>query len=542
MSDTVKVTINGAEYEFPPGLTILQAAREVGIRIPYFCWHKHLSLSGNCRMCLVEVKPGPPKPAIACGTVISDGMEVVTNSEKIVETRKAVLQFLLLNHPLDCPVCDEAYECKLQDYVYEYGPTVSRFVDFHDKKRVYKREDLGKMWVEMNRCIQCTRCVRYLKEIAGEYEMDRTHRGHHLKIDTYKEAFESDFALNAADLCPVGALEDKKFHFKTRTWDLRRGPSICPGCSIGCNIYIDWFGGRIERLLPRENDAVNACWICDHGRHDFDCINENRLQKPRVRSGANLEDARYSDALARAKKDLDEIRNIHGPDAVALLLSPRMTNEELFLGKKLGQVLGTERVAFLAGYNHRPVVPVMSDVLPKTLVSDDKTPNSTGGRLLGIHEGKEDFTAAHELVAAIEDGKVKGLMLFHEDLSALSSIDGAALKKALGLLDFFMVVAIRDLAVAEQAHVVLPTLSYAEKDGSFTNHQKRVQRIFPVLPPLSGVKSELEILTELGRMFDASFGYENAAKAFDAMAAEEGAFSGLSLEALGEDGLEAKEG
>ena len=537
MSDTVKVKINDIEYEFPAGLTILEAANEIGVEIPHFCWHKHLSISGNCRMCLVEVKPGPPKPSIACATRIANGMDIQTETERIRKARRGVLEFLLLNHPLDCPVCDEAYECRLQDYTHEYGASVSRFLPFHDKKRMHRRIDLGKMFVEMNRCIGCTRCVRFLKEIAGEYELERTERGHKLKIHTYKKAFESDFALNAADLCPVGALEDKKFRFKARNWDLVKVPSICPSCSIGCNVTLGSLDGKLVRIEPRENEDVNACWICDYGRHNYDFIHENRIDTPHLRADADLQPATFEAAVEEAGKRLEEIRNTHGGEAIGLLLSPWMTNEELYLGKKLAALLGTGRVGVLAGYNHRPVVPVMSDILPKTLVSDDKSPNGTGARLMKIHEGDEEFTYGHELIAAIEGGKVNGMILFHEDIAERDGFDPVAVRKALAYLDFLLVISWRPTHVGSQAGVILPSLTYAEKDGSFTNHSRRVQRIRRAVGPLEGARGELEILTLLGRRFDPEFGFTEPRDAFFAMAAEEPAFAGLTWADLGESGV-----
>ena len=544
MSDTVKVKFNDVEYELPAGLTVLKAALQIGISIPHFCWHKHLAISGNCRMCLVEVKPGPPKPAAACATPIADGMEVQTETEAIKAARKAVLEYTLIHHPLDCPVCDEAYECKLQDYTYAYGAEVSRFKDFHAKKRVYKREDLGKMFVEDNRCIECTRCVRYLRDVAGEYEYGRLYRGHHLKIGTYKDKLESDFMLNAADLCPVGTLEDKKFRFSARCWDLKRVPSVCPSCSIGCNIDIDSFDGKIKRLLPRENDAVNACWMCDSGRHNFDFVHEDRLTVPQVRTGVDLEDASLDDALALAKTNLDEIRSVKGSEAIALMLSPWMSNEGLFLGKKLGELLGAGSVGMLPGYNKRPIVPVMSDVLPKTLVSDDKTPNSSGGRLMNITEGEENFTFGHELLTAIDSGKIKGLILFHEDLAARSDFEMVAVRKSMAMLDFLMVVSWKPTEIGSQAHVLIPSLTWAEKKGTFTNHGKRVQRFSRAVSPLklanspdSSVPDELQILTALGRRFDESFGFDAPAEAFQALAEAEAAFKGLAWEEIGDTGV-----
>lgn len=537
MAEMVKVKFDGVEYELEKGQTILEASKKLGIDIPYFCWHKHLSISGNCRMCLVEVTPGPPKPQVACGTYIADGMEVVTNSDKIKHARKAVLEFLLLNHPLDCPVCDEAYECKLQDYTFEYGPESSRFVPFHDKKRIYRREDYGKLFMEMNRCIECTRCVRYLKEIAGEYALERTHRGHHLKIASYKDAFESDFILNAADLCPVGALEDRKFHFVARAWDLERIETICPSCSIGCNIYLDSFEGKVKRFMPRENNDVNACWICDTGRHSFDFVNDNRILSPQIKKGEQFEEAAYMEALEHVKRDVEEVKKVNSDKSVAVLLSSKMTNEELFAAREFAGLIGAGKLGVATQFNERPIVPVMSDILPKTLVSDDKTPNSTGARLLGLDEGTKEKPFAVALIEAIEAGDVKALMLFHEDFFAIEGLDEGRVKAAIEKLSLFVVVASNQSETTKLAHVLIPAATFAEKNGTFTNHKPRLQRIHKAFNPTNGVWTDLGILTELGRLFDTGFGFDSMNAAFAEMAKNVKEYDGLSFEEIGLKGV-----
>lgn len=536
-NDRIKAKINDVEYEFDKGLTILQAAQQVGIEIPHFCYHKCLSISGNCRMCLVEVQPGPPKPSIACGTILTNGMDIHTETDAIREARKGVLEFLLLNHPLDCPVCDEAYECKLQDYVFEYGAQSSRFVPLHDKKRIYKRENKGKLFLEMNRCIECTRCVRYFEERAGVKTFERIYRGHKLKIDTMVEQVDSPFTLNAADLCPVGAMEDRKFRFKARNWDLLRVPTICPSCSIGCNIYVDSFENEIKRILPRENEEVNSCFICDFGRHNFDFINENRQTETMIKEDAETVGTTFEKAIEMARGKIEEIRTLNGSEALALLLSPQMTNEELFSGKKLGEALDIKRTGFVAGYNKCPIVPVLSDILPNTLVSDDNTPNSTGARLLGLYEGTEDFTFAHELLTAIDSGEVKGLILFHQNLFELLNASELSTRKTLAKLDFLMVISSNPLPFALQADVVLPCLTYAEKSGTFVSHHKRIQRIRPTIKPLDNIRSELEIIRALGVCFKDDFGFENVEETFKNMTATENNFSGLSFNEIGEYGI-----
>ena len=531
MADQVSIHINDTPYTLAQGLTVLEAARQVGIPIPTFCYHKHLSLSGNCRMCLVEIKPGPPKPAIACATPIAPGMQVYTESEMVKKARLAVLEFLLLNHPLDCPVCDEAYECKLQDYTYAYGAGQSRFLPFHDEKRVFVRKKRGPLFVEMNRCIDCTRCVRFFKERAGEPEMERYFRGSKLKIDSCKEAFESPFAINAADLCPVGALEDAKFRFTARNWELTRVPTICPSCSIGCNIYVDAKEGVIKRLVPRENEAVNSCFICDAGRHRFDDVNEGRLLRGRVGG----EEAAPLASVPKTIEALKEFWGSHAVSALALWLSPDLSNEELFAAREWGRGLGLRHLGASSGHNARPVVPVLSDILPKTLVSDDKNANSTGAKLLGLARDEgPDF--ATTLLSAIEAGAVSGLLVFGTALAEASAqapeIWGAALAK----LELLIVVTHSLAALPATPHWAIPCASWAERQGTLVNHQPRLQRTRAAIPAPEGVPTTLAILHELAQATSGNGLGADAAQVFAALARKEAVFAGLDYDAIGDLG------
>lgn len=532
MADQVTLQINGTSYTLARGLTVLEAARQVGVYIPTFCFHKHLSVSGNCRMCLVEIKPGPPKPAIACATPIAEGMQVFTESEMVLKARKAVLEFLLLNHPLDCPVCDEAYECRLQDYTYAYGAATSEFVPFHDQKRVYVRKKRGRLFVEMNRCIECTRCVRFFKERAGEHEMERYFRGHKLKIDSCKEAFESPFSINAADLCPVGALEDAKFRFTARNWELTRVPTVCPSCSIGCNIYADSKNGVIKRLLPRENEAVNACFICDHGRHNFDDVNEGRLLTGR----AGRDELTPDESAQKAAEALVSFLGRGTAASLALWLSPGLTNEELFAAREWGKELGLGALGASIGRNMRPVVPVLSDILPKTLVSDDKTANSTGAKLLGLaSEKRPDF--AQTLLAAIEAGQLRGLLVFGPTLKAELDRAPERWNAALAKLELLLQITHSQAELVPQATLAVPCASWAERDGSYLNHQPRLQRTRAVIPVQGGVPTPLALLDRLARA-TAGHGLGASPEAvFAALAQSEAAFRGLSYAAITDLGL-----
>ncbi len=605
MTETVKVTFDGVEYEVPKGRTVLETAKDLDIPIPYFCWHKHLSVSGNCRMCLVYISPGPPKPQIACGTYVADGMTIDTKSEKVRAQRQNVLEFLLLNHPLDCPVCDKAYECKLQNYTYNYGNDAGRFVDMHDQKRVYKRENLGKIFTEMNRCIHCTRCVRYLREVAGEPEMQRLERGHELKIGTWKEAFESDFALNAVDICPVGALGDRKFNFTTRVWNLQPTPSVCGSCSVGCNVTVESFEGvvideekpeKIVRLRPRENPVVNATWMCDYGRHHFDWINQDRLRDIRVNGKA----ASADEAVKAIANNVEQI----GKGSFALSLNSWLTTEELWLGKKLAALWEGSTLAFVPGYNKQTVfedvtqdvlpvtlvsddkspnselslnswltteelwlgkklaalwegstlafVPgynkqtvfedVTQDVLPVTLVSDDKSPNSEGGRLLGLPEGSQETPAILSLIDAMENGSVRGLVMVGDPCLSHPDLDRDRLLATVKKLSCFVYLGPNTNELSDLAHIVLPSAAYVEKRGSLINRLHRVQKLRPALRLIGDTDTELSWLSKLGAQFEDGFGFEDYKPALNALAEEEAAFSGLRYEALGLLGVKLVDG
>ncbi|MBF0159510.1 MAG: NADH-quinone oxidoreductase subunit NuoG [Magnetococcales bacterium] len=334
--------IDNREIQVKPGTTIMEAARALGVYIPHFCYHPKLSIAGNCRMCLVEVEK-MPKPVVACAMPVNDGMVVRTNSEMAQRARRGVMEFLLINHPLDCPVCDQGGECSLQDLAMKYGPDRSRF---HETKRHAVDKDLGPLIeTEMNRCIHCTRCIRFSVEIAGVEEMGATFRGDHMQVGPYVEkTLSSELAGNMAEICPVGALNDKPFHFQARSWELRHSDGLCFHCPIGCHVRRDHIDNSIKRVKARACDAINETWICDKGRYSYDGLSVERLLKPMARPsrGAPLVAVSWPEALERAATILKQVQ----PHEVAGLADVGVQSaEDLFAFQDLlRQVVGTPHI------------------------------------------------------------------------------------------------------------------------------------------------------------------------------------------------------
>lgn len=342
----VKLEINGKTVEVATDSTVMEAAEKVGTHIPHFCYHKKLSLAANCRMCLVEVEK-MPKPVPACTTPVTDGMVVHTASDMAVEAQKAVMEFLLINHPLDCPICDQGGECQLQDLAVGYGAGTSRY---QEEKRIVFRKDGGPLisMEEMSRCIHCTRCVRFGQEIAGVMELGMLHRGEHAEITTFLgKTIDSELSGNMIDLCPVGALTSKPFRYQARAWELTRRKSISPHDGLGANLIVQSKNDRVLRVLPLENEAINECWLSDKDRFSYEALNsEQRLTKPMVKQGGKWYETDWQSALDYVVRALQDVRAEHGTDAIAALGSPHATLEELALLQKLVRGLGSDNVDF----------------------------------------------------------------------------------------------------------------------------------------------------------------------------------------------------
>ena len=342
----VELEIDGKKVEVPEGSMVIQAAHKVDTYIPHFCYHKKLSIAANCRMCLVEVEK-MPKAVPACATPVSAGMIVRTTSDKAVKAQQSVMEFLLINHPLDCPICDQGGECQLQDLAVGYGKSASRY---SEEKRVVFHKNVGPLisMEEMTRCIHCTRCVRFGQEVAGVMELGMLGRGEHSEITTFVgKTVDSELSGNMIDLCPVGALTSKPFRYSARTWELSRRKSVSPHDSVGANLVVQVKNNRVMRVLPLENEAINECWISDKDRFSYEALNsEERLTQPMIKQGGEWRETDWQTALEYTAQALKGVAGQHGANALALLGSPHSTVEELFLLKALGNALGTPNVDF----------------------------------------------------------------------------------------------------------------------------------------------------------------------------------------------------
>jgi NADH-quinone oxidoreductase subunit G len=467
---------------------------------------------------VLPYEPGTPRGAIACATPISPGMELYPGSAATKQMREAVLESLLINHPLDCPICDQAGECKLQEYSVDYGKSGSRFAE--EKVHKPKQVDLGpRIILDDERCILCSRCIRFTKDIAGDDALGFVQRGSHSTLTRYPgKAFDNNYTLNTVDICPVGALTSKDFRFQMRVWFLKETKSICTSCATGCNIIIGSREGKVYRYEPRENDAVNSCWMCDHGRLNYKWINrEDRLTKLRIKNAkGEMAGADWPEALAGIAKILRDAP----AGSVAVVASARQTNEELYLLKKLADRVGA-----------------MTDVVPRSgegdrlLLNTDRNPNSAGARLLGMSASPPGSNLP-KIAEAIGTGRIKILIVVGEDVTK----HGIGVDK-LGKLEHLVVSDILPGATTAAAHYLLPGCAHAEKRGSFVNTKGRVQRFLQSVQPKGEARPEWEFLHELIESATARNGGVNIEALFNQMAREVPAFNGLTWAGLGDLGV-----
>ncbi len=460
-----KFILNEKEVQFTEGQTIIQAAANVGVDIPHFCWHPSLTVSGNCRVCLVEIEKNP-KLAIACSTIAMEGMIVNTISDKSIAARKAVMEFMLINHPLDCPICDEAGECKLQDYTYQHSVGESRFAE--EKNHKQKRVPLGpSVMFDGDRCISCSRCIRFCDEIAHENQLTFVQRGDRVTITTFPgKELDNPYSLNVTDICPVGALTNRDFRFNARVWDMSSTKTICAGCSRGCNTEAWVRSNEILRLTPRANEAVNSYWMCDEGRlKTFRNVNaENRVNGPQVRREGKLQKVTWDEAFSAA----GELKSFT-KEEIAFLGSPEATVEDNYLLVKFVKtVFGVKHLAML---DHS--VPGSGDDI---LIRDDKAPNALGAKMAGIVRGKDGYDYSG-ILNGIKIGKIRALYILED--SKLAELP--EFKEVLHKLDFLIIHAVNHSALTESANIVFPAASYAEKNGVWVNFQGRAQRLRPVI-------------------------------------------------------------
>ncbi|HET7433205.1 MAG TPA: 2Fe-2S iron-sulfur cluster-binding protein [Thermoanaerobaculia bacterium] len=487
-----KITIDGTEVEVQEGINVIEAAKAADVHVPHFCYHPSLSIVGQCRMCLVEVE-GMPKLQAGCATPVKDGMKINVWSEKVDKARKGQMEFLLINHPLDCPICDKAGECPLQDYSFNYGSVTSRYGEF---KRTYPGMDrtaIGPHVVQnMNRCIHCTRCIRFTAEVTGTSELAFFKRGASTEVGVFPGTpLDNWMSACVTDICPTGALTTREFRFESRVWNLDSVDSVCNGCDIGCNLFIGHKNGQVFRYRPRVNPDVNDHWLCDYGRFSYERYETDRVVVPKVRNEDDyLGIATWNEALDAIEPALRGAKNL------AVIASANMTNEEAWLAK---QLFSDRLAATNIGVTVDPIGPIKMKSRTEWLIGEQGAPNFRGvGMILG--KGVGGTAAIEDLIAKGADG-VDVLYIMDAQFSERAADPAvvANLRKAK-----FLIVHSWDAnhPLCEVADVLIPGAIHPEKEGTYTNVQGRVQRIHQAFPPKGQAVTDLEALRRIGaRLF-----------------------------------------
>ena len=532
------LTIDGREVTVADGTTVIQAAEELGIFIPRYCYHPGLSIAGNCRICLVEVEK-IPKLQIACNTFVSEGMVVHTKSDIAEDGRRAVLEFLLANHPLDCPVCDQSGECDLQNFYMNFGLYNPRFQEHKVKKN--KAVELGPhVMLDQERCILCSRCVRFTDEITGTGEFGIFNRGDRAELGLYPgDVLDNPYSANVVDICPVGALTESDFRFKARVWYLSSAPTVCNGCSQGCNVDLHYVldrphlndGARVSRIKPRYNPDVNEWWLCDEGRYGFDWVDQARLTKVRGPSTDSLETAEVT--WDQALTTISAVLSAAGSDnekkdgsRIGVIASAQLSCEELFLIREI--FCGTLGARLTSSV---PEEPGSSDDF---LIKADKNPNTSATTLPGL--AGPDTLEAGQLVDQALAGNLDVLWVFGHDLVKLFGEE--SVRQLSEKLSLFVYSGTNENATVPLAHWVLPSAAYVEKDGTFVNCHGRVQRIGRAFPPLEDSREDWRFLLELADKLGLSFDWREPREIFEGLARAAAPFDGLTYESIGRQGID----
>jgi NADH-quinone oxidoreductase subunit G len=508
----VNITVNGKPMEVPEGTNVLDAALNNGIHVEHFCYHRYLPVAGNCRTCMVELKtPKGRQLVIGCNTHVTEGMVIFTNSENAKTAQKSALEMLLLDHPLDCPICDKAGECKLQDQYmqdgqYDFRRSVPRYF------KGGKAEDIGNhIILDQERCILCTRCIRFVDEVTKTSELCIVNRGHEAKLTIFPgHRLDNPYSGNVTDICPVGALTLKEFRFKQRVWFLKKTESVCPGCARGCNITVEQNHGHIFRFMPRENPEVNKTWICDEGRFSFKHYQENRLEEVRL--------GHKTTSLAEGINRLAEILNGLEKDEVAGIASPFASLEDNYLFKKLFEK------KFNPGNLAAPLwmPPGEGD---KILKLAEKYPNEQGLNLLGIG------TNAEALLDRIEKGVFKVVIVMHQDPFGQ---DLERAKRVFGKVKALISLSVHLTETAKQSAMAFPVRPFTEKAGTFVNAGGRLQRFKLAVEPESQDIVEASLwISRLARALELDgFDYEDTPSIFNALAKENEWLAGITFDAI----------
>ena len=521
--DTVTLTIDGREVTVEKGRTVLEAAIQYGRPVPYYCYHPGLGVDGSCRVCIVRIEK-MAKLQTACSTVCTDGMAVVTDSPEVVAARASVFEFLLVNHPLDCPVCDKGGECPLQDFSYSFGPNRSR-MEF--PRRVFDGEgvkadvDFGPtLLLNRNRCILCTRCIRFMRDVEGDAQIGIANRGYGSELATFEEqGVISLLSGNLMDVCPVGALTARDYRFKARPWDNPQAvDTICTLCEKGCNTTAwikakpEWAkGAQLVRMTPRLNPEVNSYWMCDIGRFDYHWVEgERRLRQPELRRGGSLDAVPWADALIAVKDAVDQAG---GPSSVQFFVSAHASLEELFVLKQLAGASGGVTISARVRQKPQPAT-------TKFRIPPIDAPNLRGARDLGFDVGAGPLPDVSKLQAAVEAGQVK--MLYVLDPGPDGSIgdaDWIVAARQAGKISTLVVQGVLKTPLALAADIVLPGAAWVEKDATYTNMTGHVQAASRVIQPPGDAGEDWQILMKLGPVFGANIAYTSAIAVGEAIAA-----------------------
>lgn len=507
----LKLVIDGVEVEASEGSNLVNAALKAGIEIPTYCYHPGLSVVGQCRICFVEIE-GAPRLVTACSTPVREGMVVHTASDRVQEARAAVMEFLLANHPLDCPVCDQAGECGLQNYSVEHGMDSTHMVEDKRTFAGLEQRRLGPEIVQnQNRCIHCTRCIRFTREISETSDLTMKKRGNHAYIDTFGgEPFDNPWSACVADVCPVGALTNRDFRFQARVWHLEESPSICPGCSIGCSISVGSLDGIVKRFTPRQSPEINAWWLCDYGRGLSAGQSKRDIQRPTL-DQKNL-------SWGHALNSLAELLSQRKPRIIA---SANLSNEALYLVQKvLVNTLGLEVVVPVDPGEARSIKNAHGDWIH----SQSSHPNSRGVELIGLKSINEKelkkFVSKKDIV--ILDNRAHPWL---ESEDAAEKLKGHVLA-AVGRVH---------TALSRTAGLVIPSTAWTETEGSVTSSTGRVQFAQAAVDPKSPARPMWSILSDLGKHFDLPEAFQSPAEVFAELAAEAPAFAGMSYRRLAQD-------
>jgi NADH-quinone oxidoreductase subunit G len=532
------VQIDGTWHQFPKGTRVIEACAQVGVFVPRYCYHQKLSSPGNCRMCLIEMgfpRLGPdrkpelgadgkpiinwmPRPQICCAQDVAEGMAVRTDSPLVKECQRGVMEFLLINHPLDCPICDQAGECRLQEFSVDYGNSQSRFLENKVKKP--KAVQVGpRVTLDDERCILCSRCIRFCQEIAHDDVLGFVDRGSHTVLTAHPgRSLDNNYSLNTVDICPVGALTSTDFRFKMRVWFLKETKSICTSCATGCNTLIGTREDVIYRQTPRQNDHVNSCWMCDYGRLNYKYLEaEDRLIEPQIRSEGKLVAADWPTAISHAALQLKQFSGRE----IAMVASARMTNEELWLTAQLADSLGS---AWL-------------DIVPRRgagddiLLSEDRNPNTNGARLI-LGSRSEPGAKLMGIADAVRTGQIKALVVLKENAMHL----GLSVEELTGLRAFLVMNLLPNEATPE-ATVVLPGSGFSEKRGSMVNGKGRLQRLNRATRPPGNARDDWEILRDLLQAVGGGDSLHSIEDVFRRISETVPKFAGLTLSRIGDLGV-----